>query len=397
MTRALGFGGETAHTLSQIQPYVNVLDHLPISDLGTAHGLGMTASYYDDSTRGYSCSGCTQWWSTLQANPSYIAKTCGGTIITVSGSGTDEFGDITQSGWQSLWNGYISSDPQFSSGGNTFDYVFADDAGSPAFRSGGDASWLPGCSDTDATYTTDLGTMLQSAPAPVIANSVFESSTTGTTWHNVLANSNVTQAMADSDCYVGGNGMYGKTSDFAITQAFNSYGYSVDSWTQRENDELYLATQGKAFWCLPGANGSASSETSLRIYAYASLMLTYSSNVGYFTAYWQPNSSTELAVYPETGFVPTSPKMNPPSIAGLRQGGIYQRVYNTCYLNGVNLGTCSVKVNPTTSTQVSAWSSSLHHTLSLSGGGVLEGGTASATGPAPQATMPAGTAQIGLP
>ncbi|MDQ6824198.1 MAG: hypothetical protein M3007_01895 [Candidatus Eremiobacteraeota bacterium] len=382
MAPMMGYQGSTCCTLAQASPYVSWLFNLPGTEISTAHANGMHVTEYYNAEVARPC--CTPWWSLLQANPQYIARDCSGHIISPdSNPSISEMPDITRAGWRSLWVGIIRN--------NGLDAVYADGAGDPG------SGMLP-CGATDSSYVSDLAAMFSSVVVPVIANNVFESGTTGTNWHTVDASANVMGALADSDCYVDGPGSHGRSTDYAIVQSMHSYGYSTDDWGQRENDELYLAAQGKQFWCLVGATGTASSETALRIYAYASLMLTYSlTSTGYWT-YWKTATPGQVEVYPETGLVPTNPVAGTPSsIISLRAGNVYAREYKDCFYRGKDKGPCTFVVNPTTSTQNwPALSRAYAHTMTLSGGGVLEGGIASFTGPAPPATLASGSAVIAL-
>jgi hypothetical protein len=384
----LGYQGSTCCSLAQAQPYVNWLFNLPASYFTAAQGLGMHPLPYTNgqvARSPSSCAGCTPWWQTLQDNPQYIARDCSGSILSPDGnSSISEFADISQSGWRSIWDQFWVTYPEFNSSPGTMFVDAAGDQGGPY-----------ACGAGGATYASALASMFSAAPYPVIANNVFESSAVGTDWHTIDAPSNVIGAMVDSDCFVDANA-FGQTGDFAITQGNHSYGYSVDDWTQHENDALYLASQNKMFVCLIGASGFASSEPALRTYAYASLMLTFNLlSTTYFT-YWQTDTAGQVEVYPETGLVPANPVVGTPSsIAALQVGGVYAREYKDCFYRGTDEGPCAFVVNPTIGAQ--NWptlSRPYGHTMTLSGGGVLEGGTASFAGPSPTPILFSGSAVI---
>lgn len=388
MARVLGYQGSTCCSLAQVQPYVNWLFNLPNSYNAAALSLGMQPLPYSNAQVARSpssCPGCTPWWNLLQSNPQYISRDCSGQINSPDGNpSVSEYADVTQTGWQSLWGNFFVS--AFGSPGPGT--MFSDAAG--------DQGVYP-CGATSASFVNSLASMFSAAPYPVIANNVFESSAVGTDWHTIDAPSNVIGAMVDSDCFVDANA-FGHTGDFAITQANHSYGYSVDDWTQHENDALYLASQNKMFVCLIGASGLASSEPALRTYAYASLMLTFNLlSTSYFT-YWQTDTAGQVEVYPETGLVPANPVVGTPSsIAALQVGGVYAREYDDCFYRGTDEGPCAFVVNPTISAQNWPTLSRLYgHTMTLWGGGVLEGGTASFAGPSPPAILFCGSAVIAL-
>jgi hypothetical protein len=118
-----------------------------------------------------------------------------------------------------------------------------------------------------------------------------------------------------------------------------------------------------------------------RIYAYASLLLTYDAN---HTVYWNNmNSATNTNIFPENAIVPTQPLVaQPPNVNVLQKAGVYVREYAACYNHGASVGKCAVVVNPGTgsaSIPVSGYS----HALAVSGDDVFSGGTISTTASAP--------------
>src|SRR4029077_20331987 len=109
-----------------------------------------------------------------------------------------------------------------------------------------------------------------------------------------------------------------------------------------------------------------------------------------------------LTVYPEVQLVAKQPLIGgPSSVMQLQQsGGAFGRQYRACYFAGNYVGPCAVAVNSNQAGPPPVpfpWASTYHHTLVLSGGGVLDGGTANANGPAPPSSMPSGTAVIAFP
>jgi hypothetical protein len=166
-------------------------------------------------------------------------------------------------------------------------------------------------------------------------------------------------------------------------------------WSSEENGQLQtialLKSQGKppgaGFWCYAD-NTAATASTVIpqRQYIYASFLLTYDPNYSVFQESFTTPST--FKVYPETGFVPLSPTVIPTSVTGLLTStGAYARRYNACYYRRTLLGHCEVVVNPSTTSSVAVpnpWG--LRHRMVLSGGGILDGGTATFGGTAP-ATM----------
>ncbi|MBV8434317.1 MAG: hypothetical protein JO029_08560, partial [Candidatus Eremiobacteraeota bacterium] len=164
-----------------------------------------------------------------------------------------------------------------------------------------------------------------------------------------------------------------------------------NAWQLNENLQLAAAAAGKQFFCYNNNNGSqyGSGVIALREYIYASFLMSFSptSSVLWETFYTTPS---ELHVYPETNIVPMNPVVSAPSdISALLSGGLYVREYANCYLSGSNVGPCAAVVNSTTSSTYSmpSMTYSYHHTMALSGGGSLDGGTVSVTGSAPPSTV----------
>jgi hypothetical protein len=396
MARVLGYNGATCCSLAQVQPYLNYLFNLPASYNSAALSLGMYPLPYGNASVVLKSSGSSVPWSTLQDNPQYISTDCLGNIISnaSNNSANAELTNITAPGWQSIWNSYYSP-TTFSPSPQTF---FMDGASDPNINSNYPSpatSWLP-CGVSDSQYVAGLAMMFAGNSFNLIVNSIYESNNTGTNWHTVVSPSNVIGAMADSDCYVVGPQEFGANpADEAVVQSMHEWS-TLDAWSQKEDDELYLASQGKQFWCLIAATGIAAQEKALRVYAYASLMLTFSlPSTGYFTT-WKTNDSTQVEIYPETAIVPVNPLVQAPSdISALKVSGVYVREYEDCFYSGVDQGPCAFVVNPTTGSQtVPTLSEPYTNTVALSGGGTLEGGSLSFAGPAPASTLPSGTAQI---
>jgi hypothetical protein len=171
--------------------------------------------------------------------------------------------------------------------------------------------------------------------------------------------------------------------------------YSSDSlakmdgwlWQAIENTEIDVAATGKLFQCMVTNQAAASSQTNARLYAYASFLLTYSPTTSmYFTEFATPST---LHVMPETQFVPLDPATVPSNIGSLHQsGGTYAQTFRSCYFKGALVGACAVVVNPSGSQTYHNPFGTYHHSLSLSGSGVLDGGTVSTTAAAPASLGP---------
>lgn len=173
--------------------------------------------------------------------------------------------------------------------------------------------------------------------------------------------------------------------------------FTSTTWTQEGDSQLQsvalLKSQGKpggaGFWCYAD-NTSATGSLVIpqRLFVYASFLLTYDPNYSVFQESFTTSPST-FKVFPETGFVPLSPASTPTSIANLQtSSGAYLRQYNACYYRGSLIGKCEVIANPGTGSVAVPNPWGLHHSMVLSGGGILDGGSASFSGSAPSTMGP---------
>jgi hypothetical protein len=164
-------------------------------------------------------------------------------------------------------------------------------------------------------------------------------------------------------------------------------------WAAVENSELQVEAMGKLFECILEDQVAASGATDARLYDYASFLLTYNPATSvYRTEFTTPSG---LHVMPETLLVPTDPTVAAPSsVSGLlTSGGTYARQFGECYLKGVSAGPCAVVVNSDVVSHPFPFTT-YHHTLVISGNGVLDGGAVSTDGPAPPSSVPSMEAAI---
>lgn len=160
-------------------------------------------------------------------------------------------------------------------------------------------------------------------------------------------------------------------------------------WTKIENVELGMAADKKLFFCLGRDSTSAAEAQDGRIYTLASFLLSYAQDSGVL---WEsyPTPSGYM-VQPESQLVPLQPlRTNPKDISALKTStGAYGREYRACYFAGSYVGGCAMVVNPDrNSAHDFPYGSKYAHTLILSGGGILDGGSASLVGPPPPSSVP---------
>ena len=169
-------------------------------------------------------------------------------------------------------------------------------------------------------------------------------------------------------------------------------------WQAYENTEITMHLAHKPFLCEGANHNDSASSTDLRLYMYASFLLTYSRYQSMISE--QFATPTGFHVEPESQLVPTTPLvLLPASISGLQHApGVYGREFAACYLDGVPVGACASVVNSNTAGVSGAfpWPGKYAHTLVLSGSGVLDGGTVSASGPAPPAQIAGNEAVIAI-
>jgi hypothetical protein len=177
--------------------------------------------------------------------------------------------------------------------------------------------------------------------------------------------------------------------------------YYAPHWNATENTEIRMAQAGKYFICQANSYAQASASSGMRMYFYASFLMTYDRS----DQLVQTNFSTpsQLHVMPEAQLVPESPLVSTPGdINRLRlSSGLFGREYASCYYAGRSIGACAVVVNPDkpkwSPPLAFPWPTKYHHTMTVSGPGVYDGGTASLTGPGPPAKVPGGTGLIVFP
>jgi hypothetical protein len=169
-------------------------------------------------------------------------------------------------------------------------------------------------------------------------------------------------------------------------------------WQNFENSELTMSGEQKMFVCRSLNSTPAQSAYGQRLYMYASFLLSYDPGSSVISEKFSTPSNLE--VEPESGLVALDPLIaSPADISGLSTTTYtYGRQYADCYLNGQAIGSCAAVVNADgpNKTHPFPWPGVYTHTLVLIGAGVLDGGTASATGPAPGATIPGTSAEIAI-
>lgn len=309
---------------------------------------------------------------------STFAHDCSGARIKSLGVGVGKFlMDPHSQHLGSLWHDYVQAGYQ---NGAVFTYIFEDKADTI-----NKTSATP-CNFDQKDWTNASNALDKAAGFTLIYNSLGD--TAGPNGPQIAASIalNATSAGGMSeDCYITMN-----------SQPYQRY----LTWAVKEDTEIDMAAAGKYFVCDASDTKDATQAVAERIYYLASSLMTYDPNTTIFETCFKTASG--LHVLPETQLVPTAPLVaQPSSIDGLSEpGGGYGREYAHCYYAGVDLGACAMFVNPNkpgTPSVPFPWPTKYQHTLALTGGGVLDGGTATPTGGPPPANFPATTATVAFP
>jgi hypothetical protein len=169
-------------------------------------------------------------------------------------------------------------------------------------------------------------------------------------------------------------------------------------WHTYENTEIQvLADPGKLFVCRGLDVAPDTTAQTERLYMFASFLLTYDPARSIFSPKFTP-ASNGFWIQPENQLVALDPvAMQPSNIDQLNQGpNVFGRQYKNCYYAGKWIGACASVVNSDSAGVAHAmpWTNLYRHTLVLSGGDILDGGTASTNGLAPPSLIPGSSAII---
>jgi hypothetical protein len=360
--------GSTSISWAAAAPFLSWAEVSP-ANASAIRAAGIKTQLYVDPNR------------TATTDPMYssveseFAHDCSGNRITTLLNGQTLYVmDVTASTLQQSFAQYTA---QYA---GSYDAVFEDDSGPLSDFTYSQFSAMP-CNYSDAAWISGGESLNDASAVPVIANGL---SATGTS-----AISPAIQLLASSNTI--GGAMEGCYASPSIVKATGTY------WVNVEDTELEVGDQNKIFECYANGPGSSGTNPDARLYVYASFLLGYNPST---SVLWEMYSTgTGFNVNPETGLVALDPKVpTPASISSLQQaGGTYGREYQECFLHGQFVGACAVVVNPDAGSPHIFPFPQYTHTLVLSGGGVLDGGTVSTTGPPPPEYLAAGEAAIAFP
>lgn len=310
-------------------------------------------------------------------NEGDFAHTCSNGRITIGGSQyVTNFGNA---GMVTAANSYLTSKEEEG----PIDNVFVDNGGAlSAYDEYSKISPGMPCGYTDAEWTAQELTGYQLFNRPIVVNGLEAFTSTG-------GLSPVLALLADSN--VQGGDLEGCYSD--EQHAIEGQG----AWPLIENTEITVNNEAKTFECMARDQEPANASYPERIFNLASFLMTYNPNYSiYAEEYATPD---DFHVFPESGLVALDPLVPEPTDAqgiGALQTptGAYGREYGACYMRGSYVGKCAVAVSRDYGSPHNFPFSGYTRTLTLSGNGVLDGGTASTNGPPPPSVMEPYTAVI---
>lgn len=367
----VGYMTSLSRSYSSLAPYLTWAQTVS-QDTAGLHAVGIKTQRYIDPNR--VSSGST--YALVPTLSSEYALSCSGVRVYTHYSTIVRYiPNPANSSYRTQFGNYINN----TLGASNFDSVWDDDAEPPG-QFGSYSPSLP-CNYSDSSWISSEIGMLSYSKIPVMVNDLNALNGTNVSLNMNLVRSSAVWGGSFEECY-------------NTTATPEQTGWV---WQATENTELQVNALNKPFLCFGRYPGTASSNTAGRIYMLASFMLTYNSNLDTLFEVFQ--TASQFHVEPEEQLVALNPlKSTPSTITSLRTTtsgtyGTYGREYGSCYYKGVSVGPCAVAVNPDSVSHPFPFSG-YKHTLYLSGGGILDGGTASVTGAAPSSTIAAARAVI---
>lgn len=360
-------GTPTTVPLSSITPWVDwaQTDQTHASMLRSA---GMKVDIYSNFWRNYSSDNPIVGYNDLKpggAHAAAEATDCSGNAIVDPNYGGGYEADARTS--DALGHAQTVINYRLSSYGSNYDAIFVDDAGAVS------GITLP-CGYSQAAYDQAVNSVSSALGLPLWLNALggFQDPSSAV---DLAQPANVLGLMCEI-CYSSNEGANG---DFVHTGTF---------WQNIENAEIGMVAQRKVFWDYARATGDPSVETALRTYVYASFILSYDPQYTMLEEAFRTPSG--FPIMPEAGLVPENPLTTAGSVGGYQQpGGAYMREFGACYYRGGFVNRCAVVVNPSPTMTVPVPTTSYAHSMTVSGSGVLDGGSIAFDGPQVSQLAPA--------
>lgn len=365
--------GTTSIAWSQAAPYLTWAQ-TTVANANAVSAAGIKTQFYADPNRTTPGTGDPLY----NTDETTFAHDCNGNrvIDTYNGTVTQYVMEIGGSSMQTLFANYLG---RITSQAH-FDAIYEDDAGPLSELVYTPFTAMP-CNYSDAAWITAGQAVNQVPTIPVIFNGL-----------GALNGQNVSLSIG----LLGSTNTIGANFEHCYSDSGQPKMMGWD-WQTIENSEIQTVARNKIFECQLRDSIPAASSTDARLYALASFLLTY--NPASSILWEEYATASGLHVEPESQLVVLDPVQSaPPSITGLLQaGGNFGRQYGQCYLAGKFVGPCAVVVNADGQSAHTFPFPQYAHTLVLSGGGVLDGGTVSTNGPAPPLVLGAGEAVIAFP
>jgi len=367
--------GSSTLTPAQVAPYLNWAQvAYTAANATSAAGIKVQAYFnpnhvatYDPLYAMLPSSGWAETCSSARVHLDYKART------------TEYQTNPESSALRSIYASYVASRLR----GEHVDAVFEDTAG--PLQGSGIATFLPSlpCNYNTNAWLDGERSLEAGLSVPTIFNGL-----SGLDGHNV----SLSIGLLENAKTIGGayEHCFADTASEPVLAAW--------VWTAAENTQLSVTHQGKLFQCMAFDTASASTQIATRIYTIASFLMTYDINHSVLQELFATPS--RFHVLPESELVPTNPAIaNPSNISSLlAPGGAYVREYRSCYIAQRLAGACAMVVNPSYNTvPYPATLSAFHHTLTLAGYSVLEGGTIGTKGAVPPRTLAKESAVVVFP
>lgn len=352
-----GYGGVSRNVpISAQSPYVDWA-YTDEADASAYRSAGIKTLIYLNFWRNYSTDNPSIGYTDLKpggAHAAAEAKGCTGTPSYDSNYGGGYLADPRKT-TPTLGHARVVEQYRANEYGNAYNAFFSDDT-----DGNGGVNPAP-CNYTFASWLAATNTIDMELNVPMFVNALNAWTTGGspTLQVPVVNPPNVLGAMCEA-CYVSNGGVV-----------------SGNSWMNEENAEIGVINDRKIFWEYARNVGAASSSQALRLYGYASFLLTYDPSYAmYETAFYTPSN---FPIMPEQGLVPMEPVNTSASVSGYMTGSVAERRFAQCYYRGQSIGSCAVAINigSTTAPVPVQYPAS----MVLVGGGVQEGGQANFTGP----------------
>jgi hypothetical protein len=351
--------GSTRVTPAQAAPYLTWAQ-VTVRDANAVSAAGIKTQYYIDPALTIADRGDQLY----TADETTFAHDCAGNRVTIPyHSLTEDLMALEQPSMRAVFRHWVTRVTSVAH----FDALFEDDADLPSeyvrFRP------LP-CNYGDAQWLRALDGLNRVSPIPVILSGLNASRRPAPSGIVALLSSGATLGENYEHCY-SSDGQPKMTGTL---------------WQAIENSEIRVTAAHKTFECMARDGADAAASVDARTYLYASFLLTYDPVT---SVIWEEYATpSRFRVEPESGLVALSPlERSPADVGELRvNGGAYARRFARCYLGGRFAGGCAAVVNADDSPHPFPFGG-YRRTLVLAGGGVLDGGTASANGPPPPAQL----------